>query len=352
MESASHNNKLKQYQAIYRECRRLNLINSEEISSIEEYIEKRTNSKVKIKVIEHGRHLTYEALAIKIDQDQLLFPIKRSTEIQGNRTRAIDKNAIFEELGWIIPPYFPIEQIQTLAAFLKEAQVQERHSMLEQALAKMYHYEYLSALYSERYAKIPLISDYKEIIPEAIKSHASGFRYTPIISLIAVIEGTSRSILNSFNIFTSLIGLELYQKMLSSFRSYYKTKILYTNYHWIPSEYRENSFLESFDHTMNIIKAFENFIKKHFYSNSNEYTGVGSLNRNGIVHGFYLDYNYSFNFQKLITVLDLLCFILSWKYNFSLLGPDPTPESLVLYNELAILSSKIKKQNRFAKNYA
>lgn len=342
MELAS-NNKLKQYQAIYRECRRLNLINSEKISSTEEYIEKKTNSKVKINVIEHGRHLHYEALDIQIGKDQLLFPIKRSTEIQGNRTRAIDKNAIFEELGWIIPPYFPIGQIQTLAACLKKAHVQERHSMLEQALAKMYHYEYLSALYSERYAKIPLISDYKEIILEAIKSHASGYTYTPIISLIATIEGTSRSILNSFNISISLIGLKLYQKMFNSFRAFYKTKILYSNYNWIPPEYLENCFLESFDHTMNVIKAFENFIKNHFYSNTNEYTGVGNLNRNGIVHGFYLDYNYSFNFQKLITVLDLLCFILSWKYNFPLLGPDSTPESLVLYNELEILSSKINK---------
>ncbi|XDD53007.1 hypothetical protein AB3N62_10985 [Leptospira sp. WS4.C2] len=343
MDIPSHKNKIKQYQAIYRECRRLNLINSKNISTIEEYIDKKTNSKVKIKVIEHGRHLYYEALDIKIGQDHLLFPIKRSAEIQGNRTRAIDKNAIFEELGWIIPPYFSIGSIQTLAAFLKEAQVQERHSMLEQALAKMYHYEYLSALYSERYAKIPLISDYKEIILEAIKSHASGFTYTPIISLIAVIEGTSRSILNSFNISASLIGLELYHRMFTSFRTYYKTKILFANYDWIPPEYRENSFLESFDQTMNLVKTFENYIKNHFYSNSKEYTGIGNLNRNGIIHGFYLDYNYSYNFLKLITVLDLLCFILSWKYNFSLLGPDSTPESLVLYDELENLSSKIKK---------
>lgn len=240
----------------------------------------------------------------------------------------------FEELGWLFPAYYQIGYLLKLArAIEQEPSPESKHSLLAAFLKSMYDASSLAAMQLERYNRIPHISDFKEVISNSIEAFHLGLTHAAIASLIPVIEGTLRKVARNLskpfkkNIFANLLAT--IDALVDKERS------------GIPGVKDERIMM---------LMGFRRIVAEHLFVNSENYSGRGRLNRNGILHGIYnpAEYGYEYNFHKLISVIDMICFFISlWTPNVSALAPDATEETEQLANYYRELRALAQRRNLY-----
>ncbi len=83
------------------------------------------------------------------------------------------------------------------------------------------------------------------------------------------------------------------------------------------------------------------FIRDRFLKNTNRYDGLNQFSRHGILHGVFDDFGEELNFMRVITILDLLCFIIGLKgARVSMFAPEDTDESRKLASQYIALQEK------------
>lgn len=242
---------------------------------------------------------------------------------------------IFEELGWLFPAYYQIGYLRRLASAIEQESTSEaKHSLLAASLKSMYDSSTMAVMLLERYNKIPHISDFKEVISNSIEAFHLGLTHAAIASLIPVIEGTIR---------------KLARQLSRSFRKNIFANLLATIDALINEEKASNSGVV--DERVMMLNGFRRIVAEHLFANTENYSGRGRLNRNGILHGIYnpTDYGHASNFYKLISVIDMICFFVSLRTpDVSILAPDTTEESEQLANYYRALRVLAQRRNAYS----
>ena len=244
----------------------------------------------------------------------------------------------FNKIGWFIPPYIPLGKITR--TFFKIGNIDNFYQNdLELILGELYTPSFLSSMLIERYSKLNNTKEYKLIIKESIEAHFLGLNYVAISGLLPVIEGVIHNLIKNFNIEIKpkknqgKIGVK--DKVSEIIRFCINTKT------------------GKLDETEPMLESFLYYIENHLFIKSTEYILDDKTNRHGILHGEFSDKDYGkkINFYKVITVLNMLCFIASYKESFSWLGPEKSKESIIfelyLYRLLEINNSNIKINKLF-----
>ncbi len=92
-----------------------------------------------------------------------------------------------------------------------------------------------------------------------------------------------------------------------------------------------------------MLEALRDFVQDRLLKKTNDYAGYNQFNRHGIFHGLYTSFGEEINFFRMITLLDLLCFVIGLADGgVSMFASEPTMESRGLAKYYEYLSS-IKK---------
>ncbi len=151
--------------------------------------------------------------------------------------------------------------------------------------------------------------DFKTEIAEAIEASQMGLLHAAVATLLPVLEGIIRKIADSRG---QSIGSGT-SKLVDEVEELIA---------------QEKSLAPHFHERVIMLEAFRDFLKNRLLINTDMYNGVGNLNRHGVLHGVFSKYGHDFNFYRLISFLDLLCFIIAvHKRGISILAPDVTEDS-------------------------
>jgi hypothetical protein len=181
----------------------------------------------------------------------------------------------------------------------------------------------------ERYRKVPMVSEFQASISEAIEAAHLGLFHAAVSTLFPVIEGTIRKMAASR-------GGDLGQG----------TGKLAGEVDAMIAHERTMNFGAS-DERITMLEIFRDFLRNTLLANTASFPGARDLNRHGVLHGVFVNFGHQANFYILISILDLLTFIMTFRTSgISVLAPTPTDESLALahyYEALRAISATGQK---------
>jgi hypothetical protein len=222
-----------------------------------------------------------------------------------------DLATVFESVDWIVPPYIQIGVLRKLAVRINAAPDTQKHKILEDELASLYGPNDTAVMLLERYEKTPHVADFKVAIAEAIEAAHLGLFNTAVCTLIPVIEGVIRKLASARG---QSVG-DGTQKMVDEIDELIN---------------QQASSGAAAIERVAMLEAFRDFLKKKLLERTSRYAGTGELNRHGILHGVFSAFGYDWNFYKVLSFLDLLCFFIALTTDISQLAPDRTRASEVL----------------------
>jgi hypothetical protein len=215
----------------------------------------------------------------------------------------------FNRVGWFIPPYVNVNYLNILARDIKASVTTFDQRKLAGVLASIYSSSHLAAMVNQRYPITPCISEYKEIISEAVEAHFLGLDHAAVSALLPVIEGAGRKLASDRSIQIASI------------------KTLFTALATDCKDESKSKNIGAVGEIASMMDSFIEFAKCHLYIQSDTYALSDKTNRHGILHGAYTDSDYGepINFFKSIAAVDFLCFVASFRVRLPCLAPDPTP---------------------------
>ena len=198
----------------------------------------------------------------------------------------------FRSVDWLIPAYLSMGFLRGLATVIDEAEPEQKLDVFRAVLKIVYTPEYIASLFLYRYRVSEHIRDFSVHIDEAIRAYHAGFRHVAISSMIPVLEGIVRKIAISHgrDVGQGTAGL------LREFDSLVEEEIS------SPIRTEERLLM---------LEILRDFMRDRFLRNTRRFDGLNQFNRHGILHGVFDDYGEDINFLRIITILDLLCFIIN-----------------------------------------
>lgn len=225
----------------------------------------------------------------------------------------------YNQVDWPIPAYLTFGFLHRTAQKINsETNLDKKIQIAENEFSVVYNADYLAAMYLDRYSKIKYICQFKAQIDQGIKSYFSGYFYSAILTLIPVIEGTVRLI----------AGTDLGQgtaRVKEQFGVYLDKEIKSSACYY---------------ERVSMLNALKLFMEEKFLINTEKYSALNKLNRHGILHGTFLDYGEKVNFLRLLTVLDLICFVITLQgEHISMFAPEPSTDSVLLADKYNVLNT-------------
>jgi hypothetical protein len=246
-----------------------------------------------------------------------------STIDDGNRAYAIWLGGAFKSVDWLVPAYLQMGLLHRLAVEIYKSEPPDKLNIFRETISVVYGPQYLATLFLERYSKIIHVQNFSRQIDEAFKAYFSGYRLVAITAMIPVLEGIIRKI------------------AIAAKRDVgHGTQGLNREFDAIVED-EENS-PHRYEERLVMLTLLRDFIKDRFLKNTDRYDGLNQFNRHGILHGVFDDYGEELNFLRVITILDLLCFIIGLRgAPVSMFSPENTDESRKLaarYTDLQLKS--------------
>ena len=248
---------------------------------------------------------------------------------ESNTVELSDLVQVFESVDWIVPPYIQLGKLLKLATRIKAVEPDDKHRLLEAGLRSFYNPDDIAVMLLERYNKTQYIADFKQEISEAIEAAQLGLFHAAVSTLIPVVEGVIRRL-------ATIRGQPIDRG----------TNQLIREIDDLIKRQKDSSLAASIiDERILMLKSFKNFLEKKFLISTQKYVGTGNLNRHGILHGVFNSFGYDWNFYKVLSFLDLLCFFIALSTKrISALAPVPTFQSQMLakyYRYLAVLRTSL-----------
>lgn len=305
------------FEKIYRKFyRQLSKSHNTNIAGIENLLKKENITFEYIKPNFIKRFIEIRGYEIKIENEILFFPSEQTEDILLNKGKGQkklkDKNS---DMEWFIPPFISLGDLRL-------------HDSKIESWQKIYNHAYIAGTYIEKYKILKNLSKYSNLILDAIFAYYSGLTSASIAILIPTIEGITREISKDLKINKDNLSSDIFVEVIRKTKSNYKSTILFRNYTWIPVRFFNNSIWDESDEVFQMLEGFSNYIQKHLYARTDKFAGQNELNRHGILHGLFRNYNSQTNFYKLISFIDMLCFIIIYNGEMgSLLAPDLDEQS-------------------------
>ena len=221
---------------------------------------------------------------------------------------------IFHPVGWFIPPYVTMGAISSAAQIITGRGNNFSQDDLERILEVFYEDHFLSRMVASYYPIAPAIKEYQATIAESVEAHFLGLNHIAALGLMPVVEGAGRQL-------AAQRGLR--QKKIKSALTA------------LANDCKQDSIknnIGAVGEVVSMMESFASFIDNYLYIGVANYPLADKTNRHGITHGNYTDADYGtpLNFYKMITAINFLTFISSFRARMSWLGPSDTEASAKL----------------------
>lgn len=217
----------------------------------------------------------------------------------------------FAKLGWFIPPFAQMGFLSEIAGAVLRPDSKFSEDDLERKLSGLYEPHGMAAMVTHRYPVVPFVSNYAEIIAEAVEAHFLGLHHVAVAGLIPVIEGAGRQLLES----RKLTGQRV-KNVFAALADDCKRQVVAQE-------------IGTTDEVVSMLDSFTAFTSSTLYSDSKINPPPDGTNRHGITHGHFQDSQYGspLNFYKTIGAVNFLMFIASFNASMSWFAPDLSERS-------------------------
>jgi hypothetical protein len=215
------------------------------------------------------------------------------------------------QVGWFIPPYVSVARIDRIADIIEIAGARFDQHTLENVLSGLFTPEILATKVLNRYPRMEVINEFHTIIAEGVAAHFLKLGHIAASGLVPVIEGATRRLAERHGVET-----RKFPGTFSALVEHCKTHI------------REKR-IGNVDEIISMLEAFELFLSKVLFVNTDDYAFTDGTNRHGMAHGLYADaaFGSPVNFYKIITSINFLTFMSAAYYGGSGFVPDETAQS-------------------------
>jgi hypothetical protein len=242
-----------------------------------------------------------------------------------SRTAALWLGGIFKSVDWLLPAYLQTGFLHRFAKEIEQRNDQIKIDFFRSVMVSVYNPQYLASFYVERYSKIKYVLDFSVHIDEVFRAYFSGYRRVAITALIPVLEGIIRKMADGS-------GRDLGNG----------TQGLIKEFDKIVED--EEKSPHRFEERLVMFELIRDFMKNRFLIKTSRFAGLNQFNRHGILHGVFEDYGDELNFLRMITILDLLCFIIGFRgVPVSVFAAEESDESQKLAVQYLALREKSGK---------
>ncbi|EQA70835.1 hypothetical protein [Leptospira noguchii] len=329
------------YESIFRTYSRLNHRKEEkQVETLMELFERKDLLPLTIVPVKVRRFIEISGYEIKLQNDLLFFPAKSVNNLLAGHNNALKalKNKI-TAMEWFIPPFVSLGEIRKFDSSLKSWE-------------DIYNHFYIAGIFLKKYKTLKIVKNYSRLILDAILAYYSGLTSASITILIPVIEGVTRDIARDLNVLKSDVSSEMFLDVIKKTKLHYKSNIIFSDYSWVPRSHYDDSFWVEVDEVIQMLEALSFYIERYYYANSKKFEGENELNRHGILHGFFKNYSSQINFYKLLSFIDMLCFIIIYNgEEGSLMAPDIDRSSAELATLFFTIEDKTKSEGSKIEKY-
>ena len=214
-------------------------------------------------------------------------------------------------VGWIWPAYIQNQIVEAFAHKIFVASPANKQQIFAEELPTLYPNEWLARMLLERYRITPVIQEFASSIGDAIKAFQLGLYHAAVCTFLPILEGVLR------------LSARTDERVLDPKSGGLVTQI---NAFLAEQQGEANSLKER----KRMLRVFKKWLivlnRRYDYEKSPSH-----LNRNAVLHGLSTEYGDERNFYILISVLDLLTFVLGLRSGGTLtLAPRRTAESVKL----------------------
>jgi hypothetical protein len=218
---------------------------------------------------------------------------------------------VLRSVNWFWPAYIRRGYVLDLVSRLSsEPAGPKRTAIFETALPDLYTEGHLAAMLLHRYSVVPMVNTYSRQLSEAIEAAHLGLHHAAVALLIPTIEGIVRE-------HATQGGRDLGNAPAAKLNEELAAMVNH--------ERQAHPRCAASAERVSMIETFSEFLTESLYKHTKLFAGDRQLNRHGTIHGIYRDYGNAANFYVLISVIDLLAFILTFRTSgVSVLAPDVT----------------------------
>ncbi|QJQ03095.1 hypothetical protein C798_23550 [Herbaspirillum rubrisubalbicans Os34] len=253
------------------------------------------------------------AIVLSTEENTACFPLYKIGEDPdwvvnlGHMNRVA---ALWEKMEWFSPLWVAQDKIGPL---LKDVMNCDRESALRQFeyhMSTIYTVGFQAVCIAQLLPKSRILAEFVPLIREAYLGFYSGSRASSIAALIPIFEGAIKRIAGAGNDAQILHEID---KVVD--RAIDLAAKLHFDEQWVPSDYRELSYLFSQDERVFIFETFRRWLKSSFFQDTRKYDGLTWLNRHLFAHGMSSKWQDSANFMRLVVAISTLGVIESWHDN-------------------------------------
>jgi hypothetical protein len=228
-----------------------------------------------------GRFRCFECVVVRAPDVNILLPCEAPEDLLAQWTEPLlSGNDLLTQVEWFFPAYLTKQFVSGVKRSV-QANVQTWQEAFEAVLSLAYTPDYLATMVTDRYRAISAINPQIQLIEESFEAFHFGLTSVAITSLIPVVEGALSRILFSLCSRQDQTGEELVRQVMAATIENAARDIVYSG-SWIPSEYRERSFLNRMDEYVEMLEVFEAFCLRYLFAKTAEYQGDARLR--AIVH--------------------------------------------------------------------
>ncbi|MCW0983279.1 hypothetical protein OK142_20860 [Agrobacterium sp. BT-220-3] len=278
---------------------------------IEKWASEKGLSNISARAEDVGAFNTTPSIVLEANGRKACFPTIPHTGDSAWETRRVAREQealLWDKVEWFLPLWIPLGKVGELLQSVKHGSRQRAIEFFDYHTSTLYTLPFQAICIAQI---MPMARSLEEIVPlarEAYLSQYAGYRASSIAALIPAIEGALTRIASNLPQDSSV-----HDKIDHAINRAIRTAAeLHFDRMWVPSEYKEPTYLFAQDERVFAFETFRRWLKNHFFCRTEIYQGVTWLNRNMFAHGTASSWQKATNFQRLVVALATLAAIESW----------------------------------------
>jgi len=244
------------------------------------------------------------AVVLTVDGGTAYFPkVHASVDATwlANKQRCEHRAALWEKVEWFEPLWADSIKVEILLGDVQHRPKESAIKLFEYHTSTIYTLPFQAICVAQFLPKSRSLEPFAPVAREAYLAFYAGYRASSIAALIPVLEGALKRISDNHARLPvpEQINRLIDEACIVAGRGHFDGN-------WIPDEYCSKDYLYGQNALVFTFETFRQWLKRVFFQQTDDYTGLTWLNRHLFAHGASMEWSNAGNFQRLVVALATL----------------------------------------------